>query len=482
MGSLRLHGLRRRADRISRRLAEDRGVTLVETLISAAILVMIVASLFTTLDASGRTTANNRGRTVAASLAEQDQERLRALSAPSLSNYHEVTTKVVDGNTYTINSDTDWVYDATGSTESCLNSSSTQANYIRITSTVTSPVVGKRVKPVTVRSLVAPRVGDFGANQGTLAVYVKDERDKPVQGITVSTVGPESLSDTTNEFGCAIFSHITAGEYKAVLDQPGWVDTNRNQHLEQGVTVPTGKTSAIQLTYAMAAGVEVRFDTKVGTNAPQAARGNAITVANPLMPPRPPDPAGVARFLSPTAPVSSPMIPSSGLFPFPSGYTAYAGDCDANNPTLYDPDYYDTNSGFGNVLPGQTSQVTVREPALNIHVRNRKADGTYVDYPGAYVLIKLTNAGCTAATSTFQFTTNAQGRLDEPGLPFGTYQVCVDDRNDPSILPGARRRVTVTGIVNTNPAGLAVNASGVPTRKIDLSYWPSGLSGLGMCS
>ena len=102
----------------------------------------------------------------------------------------------------------------------------------------------------------------------------------------------------------------------------------------------------------MSAGVEVRFDTKIGTNAPQAARGNAITVANPLMSPRPPDPAGVGRFLSPTAPVSSLMIPSTGLFPFPSGYTAYAGDCDANNPTLYDPDYFDTNSGFGNVLPG----------------------------------------------------------------------------------------------------------------------------------
>ncbi len=29
------------------------------------------------------------------------------------------------------------------------------------------------------RSLVAPRVGDFGANQGTLAVLVKNQLDGP---------------------------------------------------------------------------------------------------------------------------------------------------------------------------------------------------------------------------------------------------------------------------------------------------------------
>src|SRR5215210_4995352 len=189
------------AEALRRRLAAEDGVSLVETLISAVILVIVVGAVMTTIDASGRTAAANRGRTVAATLAEEDQERMRAISAAELSNYSELRTVTRDGQTYQVQSKTDWLYDATDTTETC-STKTTQANYLRMSSTVTSAVVGTRIKPVTMRSLVTPRVDALGAKQGTLGVLVKDQLGKPVRNMPVSISGPLGASESTNDDGC----------------------------------------------------------------------------------------------------------------------------------------------------------------------------------------------------------------------------------------------------------------------------------------
>ena len=62
-------------------------------------------------------------------------------------------------------------------------------------------------------SLVAPRVGSFGANQGTLAVQLKNELDAPVANMPVNITGPVNQVDATNALGCAVFGHIAAGDY-----------------------------------------------------------------------------------------------------------------------------------------------------------------------------------------------------------------------------------------------------------------------------
>jgi Tfp pilus assembly protein PilV len=458
------------------RLSAEHGVTLIETLISAVILVMVVGATLTMIDVGSRTTAANRARSVASTLAEQDQEKLRGLPAPALANYHSSSTVTVDQNDYQVFSDSDWIYDATGATESCTNKT-TQANYIRISSTVSSGVVGNRVKPITVRSLVAPRVGDYGANQGTLAVLVKDELDHGVPNVAVDVAGPDTYMDYTNDFGCAVFGHIPVGTYAATLNTPGWVDKNRNQISTQTNAVSAGTTALLQMSYARAAQIDTVFETKVGATPVKPAKGNALTVANSSVPS-----SGIVQFTSPTAPAASPVISATKLFPFPSGYTAYAGDCLANDPTKYDATYYSTYPGFTLVTPGATVPVTVREPAFNMQVLDKTLAGPTVPGVGAHVVVTLNTPGC--AATKFVFTADATGKLPEPGLPFGFYDVCVDDANP---LP-ALRRFQTTGtkpepINNTSPAGTAFESDGTtPAARFTIDHSLSGGSPIGTCS
>jgi Tfp pilus assembly protein PilV len=315
------------AVRMRPELSAEHGVTLVETLISAAILVVVVIAVLASLDASAHTAAINRSRTVAASLAENDLERMRSLPAATLSTFTgEEVERTVGAAKYTVKSEAEWVHDASGTPASC-DSDGKGADYIRITSTVTSNVVGKRVKPVRMTSIVAPRVGSFGANQGTLAVQLKNELDAPVPDTPVTITGPVTQTDATNERGCAVFGHIAAGSYNVSVSRPGWVDPSGNQTVNQGATVTAGTKQTVPLQYAQAASVTVDFDTEVHGNK-RAATSPALTAANPGLP------TG-SRVIKPGA--AGGTITASGLYPFPDGYASSAAGARPATPRRSSP-------------------------------------------------------------------------------------------------------------------------------------------------
>ena len=66
----------------------EAGFALIETLVSAALLVVIAVALLTAAERAASTSLEGKGRSVAAAIAEQDQERLRAMPVTALSNYH----------------------------------------------------------------------------------------------------------------------------------------------------------------------------------------------------------------------------------------------------------------------------------------------------------------------------------------------------------------------------------------------------------
>ena len=69
------------------RASDERGFTMIETLFAAALLVVVLFAVFSSLDAASHSTAVNRSRSVAASLVEQELERMRSLSAVELATY-----------------------------------------------------------------------------------------------------------------------------------------------------------------------------------------------------------------------------------------------------------------------------------------------------------------------------------------------------------------------------------------------------------
>ena len=168
-----------------------------------------------------RSSGREKARSVAAALTEQDQERLRSFRAVDLANYDETRTVMV--NNVAVH---DPVRRPTGSAtrpavpQSC-NNSATQADYMRITSTTTSDLINTPIPPITMSSLVAPPVGAFGANQGTLGVQVNDRDGVGVAGRPRHDHRARDLTNPTNSAGCAIFAYVPVGNYTASVNHNG---------------------------------------------------------------------------------------------------------------------------------------------------------------------------------------------------------------------------------------------------------------------
>ena len=355
--------------------------------------------------------------------------------------------------TYSVESRGQWVSDASG-VISC-SSVSSAANYLHITSTVTWPSIGG-LKPITVRSLVAPPSGSTAANKGTLSVRVTDQATNGIPGLSLALGSPANLGDTTDSSGCAVFPGVTAGNYTLSFSQPGYVDVGGNASISKTVSVTGASTTTENIEYAQAGSIAVSFDTKVGSNPVQASQSQYVTVSHSNLPA-----PGTDLFDPPGGDQTT--INATSLFPFTSSYNVYAGSF----PTTTPPSTTPTTSprwepGGSDAGPGGSYAVTVREPAIRIRTRRNG-----VNTANMYTLVKLTSTGC---TETFAFqNSDANFALPSPGFPFGTYQVCSDNRNQ----GGTVRRRTVTNILNTSAAGTAVTDIDVPT---------SGSSSLGQCT
>jgi hypothetical protein len=311
------------------------------------------------------------------------------------------------------------------------------------------------LKPVVIRSLVAPPNGSLAANKGSLAVKITDQAGNPTAGLPLNLGSPANISDTTDSSGCAVFGGITAGNYQLTFSQAGFVDVGGDNAVDRTVSVTASTTTTETIEYAQAGVIDVSFDTKVGGNPVEASQAQTLTVSHSNMPApgrKTFDPAGGAQS----------TISATSLFPFTSGYNVYAGSCPNNDPSVYDSNYFTTNPGSVVVAPGSTNAVTVRTPGIRIRTR-RGGSNT----PNMYTLVKLTSSGC---SETFPAqNSDASFGLPAPGFPFGTYQVCVDSRNQTS----TERRATVTGIQNFDKNG---------TNQITIDVPTSGFSSLGRCS
>ena len=201
---------------------------MVEAIVAAMLLVMVALGVLKGLDTAQQSSGREKARSTAAALTEQDQERLRSFRAVDLANYDETRTINVNNVDYTVQSQVDWVRDSTGGTQSC-NNSATQADYMRITSTTTSNLVNTPIAPITQSSLVAPPVGAFGANQGTLGVQVNGRDGTGMEDVRSRSPGRPPSRNPTNSAGCAIFAYVPVGAYTATLNTNGWVDKGGNQ-------------------------------------------------------------------------------------------------------------------------------------------------------------------------------------------------------------------------------------------------------------
>ena len=132
----------------------EQGYLLIEVMVGAVLLAHSLG-VYTGLEGASNTTGRNRNRSVAASLAQQDQERMRGMDATALNAYVKTPyaqTVAVRGVNYSVTSRVSYANDSAAST-SCTSASSA-ASYLKISSTVTDPAA--KNGPVTIDSLLYP--------------------------------------------------------------------------------------------------------------------------------------------------------------------------------------------------------------------------------------------------------------------------------------------------------------------------------------
>jgi Tfp pilus assembly protein PilV len=435
------------------RISAERGSLLIEVMVAAVLVAVMGAALFGALDSSAKVSGTAKARAGAAAIAQDDQERMRAMPVVALNNMRQHRDPVTVGKiSYVVDSRADWIADAKGSTDCTSNGPA--ADYLKITSTVDAKNV-PGLKPVVVTSLVTPAPGTFQGNEGSAAVTVVDRDGIGIPGLSVSINGPTFATDVTDSKGCAFFGYEPSGNYTGLVLASQYVDVDGNVSgsltpvsTAFGVLVSPGTVSTVSPKKIDLAGkVKVNFKTTrilpgtpatetVDSKQPYVGFSNAGVTTN----------QGTRVFGNGTP--SASIDTTQTLFPFTSPYSVFAGDCVNNDPAK---NGVATNDLI--VLRGKVDHLVDPLPvaALNLTTLwNGAASGKLT------VTFTSTTSGCTTK-SWFTPPTNdgtvvaaRKGLLDDPGLPYGSYKICVDNRLTGLTLGTIRRSAVVTKTINSS--------------------------------
>jgi type II secretory pathway pseudopilin PulG len=452
------------------RLASERGSMLVEVLVGTILLALTTTAVLDGLDGAQDSGLRNKNRSVSATLAQQDIERMRSMPPTALSNYRETHTETVGGVDYTVVSRTDWVVDATG-VQSCTTSDD-QAEYLKLTSTVSAPssvqapvVVNT---PVTAASLLTPPPGTFEDDAGTATVKLSDRNGAPLPDVSVHLSGPGSEGATTNDAGCAIFAFIDSGTWTTEV-LGSWVSWEGEMPAESPVIVAAGKTSLTQLEVDHPASLRAEFETPAGGPVTWTGADDrkSIRVVNSKLP------TGFKTFPGD----SLDHTDADNLFPFLDGYGVFVGDCEANNPAVWDTTYFQT-SGKGYATPdpgGPRESVDVVVPEIEITVR-RMNGSTVNPFSQAQVYIKEldTSLGCTAVIDNVSNTSSGSNSYTSDvftvPVPFGNFEVCAATRT----TSGSSWRRAFTGASAPTHRNLTTTALATANRSVSIDTPTSG--------
>ncbi len=394
------------------------GFVLIEVLISALILAIVAGAVLSLISATTRSAASQRVHAVAYGLAQEDQSRLRSLRLSSLNRLDtELPPITIDGATYVVRSQGTFVSNSTGDV-SC-DGSVSPADYVRITSTVSSAAMGKSV---VMQSIVSPSNGALDPNRGTLSVKATNAQGQALSGVSISGGGVSNFSGSTDSTGCANFADLPSGNYSVTTSAGGMINTKGETSTSKEIGVPSAGIQPLSLMYDRAGWIEPEFVYKSEAGALVPTTVDSMMVFNA-------ESGSSATAYGTPGGARIANLKTPGIFPFKSKYTTYGGSCATNNP---DPEEKlpanKVAMGFPLVPPDGTVRPLIQLPALHLTVTYNSSA-----ISGARVTITDTNSNCKYAGSAIKrvYTTNASGKqaagssgVAEPGLPWGKYKIC----------------------------------------------------------
>ena len=433
------------------RLRAERGSALIEVLVGCVVLAVATAGILNGIDGAQSVGAKNKARSVQATLAQQDIERMRSMPVASLDNFTQTRTLNVAGADYTVVSRTDWVSDKAG-VVNCSNTGA-KAEYLKLTSTVTSAATG--AKTVTETGLLTPAVGALSTTTGSATVQLTDRNGLAVpSGVPVNLTGASSQSATTNSLGCAVFGFIPVGSYNITI--PGYVTMASSSPATSTMQVYTGRATFTPMQVERSASLRANFVQPSGGNMTASqVIWDRITVKNTNL-------IGGEKTFTRASKATS--VDATDLYPFLDGVGVYAGDCAANDPSLYSTNYFNPSAtrGWTALNPGDALRaVNVEMPMLRVTVRRTSlSTPTFVS---SKVMLTPLDTGCTVtATQSAGPFTGVASRVMDIAAPFGRYTLCASNRTNATDSTTARR-ITTTVDLRTPVPGTPNRATALTT-------------------
>jgi type II secretory pathway pseudopilin PulG len=426
---------------------------LIEVLITAFIVGLIVVATFTGFSVANNTSADQRRHNNAAVLAAESQEQLRtdpANALEALENNPHTYTETLNNTTYTIKESAKFINDKTqASTCTAPSEASKQSSsYLQITSVVSWTAANSTYPKVEQSSIVTPPTGSAleidAVNGGT-----------PEEGVTgmqasAEYTGVESSKSTTVEGttgidGCLVFGAIPATAATVTAKPPlGYVtpsDTFKippeavtlapNLTTHEEYTVNRGGAIKGEFTYK---GSPVKGETFVAfnskLNSPQFVVASTAYSYESGGEERYTPLAGTQATLA-ESPVHT-NYPTGNIFPWPTKYIVYAGDCVKNNVTeTTNPEGLKPEEVL--VEPGKTATVKIpmSHVLLNVNTGTVKTPGSLTSEA---MPVRITNTACEKTTpndATGSLYIHEQevpigtGHLENPYQPFGGASMCV---------------------------------------------------------
>ena len=433
---------------------------LIEILVSALVLTIASAGVVMLLQTTTKTQAEQRSSTEAYALAQEDQARLTSMRLATLNRLDQTRTVTLNKTEFNVRSRGVFVNDATSS-PSCGEGTST-ADYVEITSTVTWNGMdpGEKAKIV---SILSPSNGSLDPNHGTIAFSVKTQSQAAVPNMYVYG-GSGAFSGYTDAYGCAVFTDLPAGDYDVSVSGEGIkaVNKNRDTVQEEEITVVGGDTKTVNFEFDLEGTITVNFSYLSGsTGKIEAAKADSIVLRHGLME------GGAAQAFGSPGGTRQSTIGVPKLFPFSSPYYLYSGSCESNNPG--------TNAASANVVAPRSgiAEVTLQLPVYEPTVMTGNSSGSPGSaFANADVWVRDPSCMKSGQPVTRRYTTNSLGKLPELGLPWGTYNICVDTEPGGNSSGVRRQRFENVSVKN-----LAASA----TQTIYLGSSASGIQS-GSCS
>ncbi|MGO9319303.1 MAG: hypothetical protein ACLQBY_00630 [Solirubrobacteraceae bacterium] len=423
----------------------EAGDTLIEVVISALLVALIVIATFSGLDGSNRASSLARARSEADVLAQQEEARLRTEPIAKLSELesHPRVEAITENKTkFTITTTAAYRPD-TSATTSC--TSTAAAEYIETSSKVTWAGESNG-KAVIETGIISP------PPDTTLLVQAQDAGE-PVAGMTVGAYGPATAPTEhtleTSTAGCAIFA-LSPGEYTVNVSRAGYVTPDgyanskedpQYEHSSKKYLVAE-TTGTLQVQFAPAGAIEAKFTGTAPTGDLFSNEGDSFVASNAEMF------SSAREFPSPSSVGTYHTLINSGktVFPFPSSeeYSVYAGTCSSDSPETVGS----VVAPKAVVTPGGATPVTVTQPPVKLKVMSGTKAGSSTEGSAvSNASVRIEDTKCSTVRTQ---KTNAEGKLERPNLPFGTYKICVTG-GSPSSTPS--QKFTTKEFTNNTTAG-----------------------------